>query len=326
MERKSLDFSKIKTYPVNSRKSLFTLSELLKPSQNLPFPKVRLGKEVEEEMEILSHKVSEAKRKGRRIVFFIGAHVIKCGLSLYLIELMKKGFVSHLAGNGAVSIHDFELAAFGATSEDVFQGLKNGTFGMWEETGRWMNEAINNHCQEGLGYGEALASYIHKNPKKFPHREVSILYQARRIGLPLTFHIALGADIIHQHPAANFERIGKAAGIDFKKFCQTIALLEGGVFLNFGSQVMGPEVFLKALSIARNCGFQVENFTTANFDLIDLGNYRKIEGHPLFHYYYRPWKNIVSRPVKDSSSGFHFCLDHRVSLPLLYQKLVLKSK
>lgn len=310
-----IDFNKIKTYSAKNRKNLVCREDLLEPGSHVP------GKWVNPEIDELAGRIMEAHKKGRPVVWSIGAHVIKCGLSLYLVEFMKKGFISHLAGNGAVSIHDFELACLGGTSEDVASALEDGTFGMWEETGAWMNEAIKSGYSGGLGYGESLGRYMTINERRFPWKDISVIYNAFKLGIPATFHVGLGTDIIHQHPSVDFSAIGGASGVDFKIYCESITGLEEGIFLNFGSSVIGPEVFLKALSIARNLGFKVRNFTTANFDLIELGDYRSPGAPCVYHYFYRPRKNIVNRPVSMGGKGFHFNVNHGVSIPCLYRKL-----
>ena len=251
----------------------------------------------------------------------MGAHVIKNRLSRYIIELIKQGVITHIASNGAGSIHDFELAYLGGTSEDVPTAIEDGSFGMWEQTGAWMNEALKLGAEQGLGYGEALGKYINDNPDKFPFIEDCVLYQAYINNVPATYHIALGTDIIHQHPTCDMSVIGKCSGLDFKKMCASVCDLEGGVFLNFGSAVIGAEVFLKALSIARNLGYQNFHITTANFDLIDLGDYRSKIGYEDPNYYYRPRKNIVNRPTSRGGLGWHFCGDHQHTIPTLYDKL-----
>ena len=273
----------------------------------------------------LVDRIIEARRNGRPVIWSQGAHVIKCGLSRYLIELMKQGIITHIAGNGACSIHDFELAYLGGTSEHVPTAIEDGSFGMWEETGRWMNEAISEGAKYGWGYGEALGRYIDAHPERFPHRDDCVLYQAYLLGIPATYHIALGTDIIHQHPIADFAAIGAASGVDFRKFCHSVSQLDGGVYLNFGSGVIGPEVFLKALSIARNLGYPTFRITTGNFDLIDLGDFRRPLGYEHPQYYYRPRKNIVNRPVSQGGKGWHFCGDHLLTIPNLYKKLEEKG-
>ena len=176
----------------------------------------------------------------------------------------------------------------------------------------------------GWGYGESLARYIDDRPERFPYREDCVLYQAYRLGIPATYHIALGTDIIHQHPSVDFAAIGQTSGEDFRRMCQSVSELDGGVFLNFGSSVIGPEVFLKALSIARNLGFPTFEITTANFDLIDLGDYRSKIGYADPNYYYRPRKNIVNRPTSRGGQGWHFVVDHQVSLPNLLARVLAK--
>ena len=251
----------------------------------------------------------------------MGAHVVKNRLSRYVIELMKMGIITHIAANGATSIHDFELAYLGGTSEDVPTAIEDGSFGMWEQTGAWMNEAIQIGAKNEIGYGEALGAYIDARPERFPNREDCILWNAYRLDIPATYHIALGTDIIHQHPTCDMEAIGKCSGIDFKKMAYSVAQLDGGVFLNFGSSVIGPEVFLKTLSIARNLGYPTFRITTANFDLIDLGDYRCKIGYEDPNYYYRPRKNIVNRPTCQGGKGWHFTGDHQITIPTLYDKL-----
>ena len=301
-----LNFETIKTYSAENRINLVRIDNLKRPgSYEVP---VWGNTDFEE----LVSAVRAARAQNRQIIFSMGAHVIKCGLSPYLIALMKEGYITHIAGNGACSIHDFELAYLGGTSEHVPTAIEDGSFGMWEQTGGWMNEAIKQGAADGLGYGEALGRYIDEHPDRFPYREDCVLWQAYRLDIPATYHIALGTDIIHQHPTVDFEAIGKTSGIDFHK----------GVYMNFGSGVIGPEVFLKALSISRNLGYPTFNITTANFDLIDLGDYRSKIGYENPQYYYRPRKNIVNRPVSRGGRGWHFCGDHQETIPNLYEKLM----
>ena len=185
-----------------------------------------------------------------------------------------------------------------------------------------MNEALKDGAAKGCGYGEALARYMDARPERFPYTDDCVLYQAHKLNIPATYHIALGTDIIHQHPSCDFAAIGRASGADFHKMCESVAALDGGVYLNFGSGVIGPEVFLKALSIARNLGYPTFDITTANFDLVDLGDYRSKIGYDDPNYYYRPRKNIVNRPTARGGKGWHFCVDHQVSLPNLYARLM----
>jgi hypothetical protein len=178
----------------------------------------------------------------------------------------------------------------------------------------------------GISYGEALAVYVDEHPDMFPYKDDCVFYQAWKLGIPATYHIALGTDIIHQHPSVDFGAIGKCSGIDFHKMCYSVSRLDNGVFMNFGSGVIGPEVFLKALSISRNLGYPTFRITTANFDLINLGDYRIKIGYDDPHYYYRPRKNIVNRPTSVAGRGWHFSVDHKISIPNLYLKLKAKSK
>ena len=312
---RALSFEGITTHSAANRHNLVTIDTLAVPGVTPVQPWDSEG------LDQFVGRVKAARAGGREIIFSMGAHVIKCGLSRYLIEMMKKGFITHLAGNGACSIHDFELACLGGTSEHVPTAIEDGSFGMWEETGGWMNEAIRQGAQQGLGYGESLGLYIHRHPERFPYREDCVLYNAWKLDIPATYHIALGTDIIHQHPACSFEAIGKASGTDFHRMCWSVSRLDGGVYMNFGSGVIGPEVFLKALSVARNLGYPTFDITTANFDLIDLGDFRRDLGYDDPQYYYRPRKNIVNRPVSRGGWGRHFCGDHRQTIPELYRRL-----
>ncbi|HML48383.1 MAG TPA: hypothetical protein PKE04_16695 [Clostridia bacterium] len=315
-----LRFDNIKTYSSKGRVNLVTLETLRTPDAD----------DVPDwggpELDTLCERILAARRNGRPVILSMGAHVIKCGLSRYLIALMRAGLVTHLAGNGACSIHDFELAYLGGTSEHVPTAIEDGSFGMWEETGRWMNEAIQEGARQGWGYGESLARAMDVCPERYPYRTDCALYQAYKLGVPATYHVALGTDIIHQHPIVDFAAIGQTSGADFHRICASVSQLEGGVYLNFGSSVIGPEVFLKALSIARNLGYPTFHITTANFDLLDLGDYHSDVSKDDPHYYYRPRKNIVNRPVSRGGLGWHFCGDHQVTIPNLYKRLTRKTE
>jgi len=313
------DFSQVRTYPLAERRNLVRLSDLITPETPLPpFSSPELDEVVE--------RIVAARRKGRPVIWMMGAHVIKSGLSRLLIDLMRRGIVTHVAGNGAVSIHDFELALIGETSEDVASSLEHGTFGMAEETGALLHRAIREGARDGLGYGVAVGRFIaeHGAPPDgcFPFREVSVLYNAYIYGVPATIHVTLGADIIHQHPSVDFGAIGVTSGLDFRLFVTAVSELEGGVFLNFGSAVTGPEVFLKALTVSRNLGHTVADITTANFDLLPLGDYRRSVDTSDPAYYYRPRKNIVNRPTSLGGQGYHITGDHTVTIPNLYHRVI----
>ena len=313
--KRELSFEGIKTYSARGRVNLVTIENLKRPG------KYSVPEWNQEGFDELVSRIKQARSGGRQVILSMGAHVIKCGLGPYLIALMKAGYVTHLAGNGACSIHDFELAYLGGTSEDVPTAIEDGSFGMWEETGAWMNEAIQMGAKEGMGYGEALARYVDERPERFPYRDDCVFYQAWKMGIPATYHITMGTDIIHQHPSVDFGALGAASGVDFHRMCWSVAHLDGGVYMNFGSAVTGPEVFLKALSISRNLGYDTFRITTANFDLIDLGDFRRRIGYDDPHYYYRPRKNIVNRPVSRGGMGWHFVGDHQATIPNLYEKL-----
>lgn len=317
MNRRSmaLSFDGIRTYSAENRVNLVTIENLKRPGQ------YQTPAWNAEGFDELVARIKKARGDGREVIFSMGAHVIKCGLGPYLIALMREGFITHIAGNGASSIHDFELAYLGGTSEDVPTAIEDGSFGMWEQTGAWMNEAIRIGAAQGLGYGEALARYVDAHPDRFPYRDDCVFYQAWKMDIPATYHITMGTDIIHQHPSVDFAALGATSGVDFHKICYSVAHMDRGVYMNFGSAVTGPEVFLKALSIARNLGYPTFDITTANFDLIDLGDYRCKIGYDDPHYYYRPRKNIVNRPVSRGGRGWHFVGDHQATIPNLYDRL-----
>ncbi len=312
-----LSFEAIRTQSVRDRMNLVRIGNLA----NLDAPVEPYG---DEAMDELADRIAAARRNGRPVIWFQGAHVIKCGLSRFLVDLVRRDVVTHIAGNGACSIHDFELAAFGGTSEDVPMAIEDGSFGMWEETGAWMNEALVRGAADGTGYGEALARFAERHPDRFPYADDCLFLQAFRKGIPCTYHIALGTDIIHQHPSVDFAAIGATSGRDFRIFCHSVSQLDGGVFLNFGSGVIGPEVFLKALSIARNLGYPTFRITTANFDLVTLEKRRLPGGKDPVLHYYRPRKNVVLRPTSQGGWGHHFCGDHRVTIPTLHRKVVAR--
>ena len=245
--------------------------------------------------------VALAHTKGKPVVMAIGGHVIKCGLQPVLNSLIKADVLTAVAMNGSGSIHDYELSLIGETSEDVGAVLHCGTFGMAEETGRDINSALKSGVEQGLGYGEAVGRFIIDNNN--PLKENSLLAACVAKGIPVTVHVALGTDIIHQHPTADGAVVGQATFTDFRIFTSIVSELgDGGVYLNIGSAVLLPEVFLKALSIAQNLGYHVDNFTTANFDMLQ---------------HYRPLQNVVKRPTSGSSRGYTITGHHEIMIPLL---------
>lgn len=242
-----------------------------------------------------------AARVGDRgIVWGCGAHVIKAGLGPVLIDLMSRGFVSAIALNGAGIIHDTEVALAGRTSEDVDASLGRGTFGMSEETGRWLNDAIRDGVGRGLGLGQSVVEWL--GGQAPPHADVSILAAAGRLGVPVTVHVAIGTDIIHMHPAASGAALGEGSLRDFRYFTSHVARLAGGVYLNIGSAVLLPEVLLKAVSLVRNRGIALDGLTTVNIDFLRM---------------YRPETNVVRRPVAGIGRGYSLTGHHELMLPLL---------
>lgn len=247
--------------------------------------------------------IVSAHRSSRAVVAMLGGHVIKTGLTPLLIDLMDRGVLTHVAMNGSAAIHDYEMARFGATSEDVARGLRDGTFGMAEETGRGMNEAVVEGARAEWGMGEALARALER-AQAARHPELSLLLASRRLGVPLTVHAAIGAEIIHQHPAADGAALGATSHRDFRRLAAGLdALHDGGVVLNIGSAVIMPEVFLKALTVARNLNEgRPTGFVTADFDM---------------HRHYRPHVNVVERPTQGGGHGYEITGHHELMVPLL---------
>ena len=279
-------------------------------------------------LHIVADRIVEAYRTQKQVIWMMGAHVMRRGNSRFIIDLMERRVITHVATNGACAIHDFELAHIGATLEDVEDYIRDGKFGNWEETGRYLNEAIVRGYQDSIGFGAAIGRLIQEGEQgiPFPHREVSMFAAAYRLGVPFTVHKGIGYDIIDQHPSADYAAMGWTTGEDFLCFAHSVSRLEGGVFLNLGSAVMGPEVYLKSLSMARNIaaqrGEEIRHFTTANFDLIDFADFQD-EGSPTdAHYYHRPKKTILIRTVKDGGEGYHISGDFSVTVPQLYHLIV----
>ena len=254
--------------------------------------------------------IAQAKQRDRAVVVMLGGHVVKTGLAPLLIDLMRRGIITHLAMNGSAAIHDYEIARFGGTSEDVAAGLRDGTFGMAEETGRGLNDAFTAGMREKLGMGESIAVAL-ESIAELAHPELSVILGAHRLGLPVTVHAALGAEIIHQHPAANGAAIGDTSHRDFRRLAASLPFLhDGGVVLNLGSAVIMPEVFLKALTIARNLGAgKPTDFTTCDRDM---------------QRHYRPRVNVVQRPTLEGGNGYEITGHHELMVPLLAWGVVEK--
>jgi hypothetical protein len=273
---------------------------------------------------ILAQRLRAARQGGRAAIFVMGAHVLRAGVVRYLIDLMERGLLTHVALNGAGPIHDWEFALIGATTESVARYIQTGEFGLWEETGR-MNDVIRAGAEAGLGLGEALGRAILDGP--FPHKAISLLAAGVRLGVPVTVHVGIGHDIIHEHASCDGAALGRTSYQDFLVFAESVSRLEGGVLLNVGSAVMGPEVYLKALAMARNVAHQdgrsIRRFTTAVFDLVALEvDTRQQAPKTDPRYYYRPWKTILVRTVADGGESFYIQGDHRVTIPNLYQAIL----
>lgn len=307
-----ININKIKTYPLKKRYSKVNSADFA----SIPCKAKSFSKFIDSLPKILKAKdfvsvvnsIIRAHKNKKAVIFMCGAHVIKCGLNPVLIELMKKRVISCIALNGACIIHDFELAFQGKTSEDVAENLKDGSFGMGKETAEFLNGATKKGVSDGLGLGESIARMI--DEEKLPHRNLSLLYNAYKQSIPVCVHVAIGTDIIHQHPCFDGASAGEGSLRDFRLLAEHAAKLNnGGVVLNFGSAVILPEVFLKALNLARNLGGKVKDFTSANFDMI---------------YHYRPSQNVVMRPVMSGGNGYYIIGHHEIMLPLLAQAVIEK--
>jgi hypothetical protein len=277
------------------------------------------------DLNTLAQRIAAAHRQGGQVILMMGAHMLKVGLSRFIIDLMERRIITHVAMNGAGPIHDFELALIGASTESVARYIQEGQFGLWADTGR-INEAIIAGARDGIGLGEAVGRVVER--EQFPHRDLSVFAAGYRLGIPVTVHVGIGYDIIHEHPNCDGAALGQTSYQDFLMIAHTVSKLQGGVMLNFGTAVMGPEVYLKALAMARNVAHQrgekINQFTTAVFDLIDLGEVDIHAEAPKDdpRYYYRPYKTILVRTVQDGGESFYFRGDHRATFPALYRQVL----
>lgn len=307
------DLTRVRTYPLQDRPSKVTVDSFARP--HVPGNSFRSFMEglpgilAADGLKRLARAVVRARELGKPVLWGLGGHVVKTGLAPVIIDLMDRGLVSAIALNGAGVIHDFEIALAGATSEDVEAQLDSGAFGMAEETGREINQAIAEGAAAGLGIGEAVGRYLSRsNPA---HGRASLLLQAYMRRIPVTVHVTIGADIIHNHPSAAPAELGEGSHRDFRLLAALVAQLDGGgVYLNCGSAVTLPEVFLKCVTLVRNSGSRLRNFTTANLDFIQ---------------HYRPTENVLKRPVRNGGEGIAITGHHEIVIPLLAAWLVESS-
>ena len=305
-----VDLAQVRTIPLTTRPNKVAAAAFAKPPVKgqsaaaflAGLPRILAGND----FRAVVAAVVEARRNGRPVVLGFGAHVVKCGLSPVLIDLMHRGVVTALATNGSGGIHDFELALIGETSEDVAAGLKDGTFGMVRETGELMHAAIAGvTARPDAGLGFLFGEFLDALPA--PNADLSLAVAAKRLGLPFTVHVAIGTDIIHMHPGADGAALGRSSFNDFKLFCGVVKDLSGGVYLNVGSAVIMPEVFLKAFTVAQNLGADLTGYTTANLDMIA---------------HYRSGENVVRRPAGVAGKGYTLIGRHELLIPLLAQAVV----
>jgi len=305
----------VQTYSIHQRQHKVSVADFMdvaawqaQPTLRLLFPHILKGQDI---LSVVDGFVA-AHRRGRAIIFALGAHVIKCGLSPLLIEMMRRGWLQGLVLNGAGAIHDLEVALIGMTSEDVAQNLISGQFGMVAETPQLMNKALQEFEGEHVGMGAALGQALAQGD--FPYKQYSLLAAAYTYKVPLTVHVAIGTDTIHMHPTTDGALLGQATYRDFQRLTLLLRELhDSGCYWNIGSAVLLPEVFLKALTLCRNVGYPVERFVTVNLDMIQ---------------HYRPAYNVVQRPTQDGGAGYTLIGHHEIMLPLLYALILetLESK
>ena len=310
----TFDRSRLQVQPLAKRQHDLDLSVILSLNE-------ALGEFSHPAVPILGRRLVEARQARRARILLMGAHVLRAGVARFLIDMMERGLVDHIAMNGAGPIHDWEFALIGASTESVARYIQTGEFGLWEETGR-MNDVIAAAARTNIGLGEALGREILDGA--FPHKDMSVLAAGVRLGVPVTVHVGIGYDILHEHANCDGAALGQTSYQDFLIFAQSVSRLEGGVLLSLGSAVMGPEVYLKALAMARNVAHQegrvIRHFTTGVFDLIPLdGDLRQQAPKSDPRYYYRPWKTILVRTVADGGESFYIQGDHRQTVPALYR-------
>ena len=310
------DRSRLKLKPLAERNNDLSVRQWLRleePAPEFSHP----------ELAAVAARLDQARRSGAARILMMGAHLVRAGVSRHLIDLIERGWIDHVAMNGAGAIHDYELARIGATTESVARYISTGEFGLWQETGE-LNDIVRQAAACSLGLGENVGRHIAESD--FPHRDLSILAAAWRLSVPATVHVGIGYDIVHEHPNCDGAAYGEASYRDFLIFARTVERLEGGVLLSFGSAVMAPEVYLKALAMARNVAHQegrwIRHFTTAVFDLVPIrGDVRRELDRTDPGYYFRPHKTILVRTVADGGESYYFCGQHRATLPALWRLL-----
>ena len=301
-----INVSDLKTYPLKKRHSKVRVSDFARPWRRggsfslfyRALPDILAVKT----LRAVANAIAQARRKGRPVIVGIGAHVIKVGLAPILVNWMEEGLITAVAMNGAGIIHDFELALMGHTSEEVDDEIDEGRFGMAEETGSILNEAIAEGHRNGQGLGEAVGRYIHRSKGRFPNRATSILATGAKLGIPVTVHVAVGTDIIHMHPSADGAAIGATSLLDFRRLAGVLAPVEGGVYLENGAAVVLPATVSKTVSLGRNLGHPLSRITTVNMDFLA---------------HYRPLTNVVRRPTQKGGKGYSLIGHHEIMLPLL---------
>ena len=313
----TFDRSQLLIKPLSERKHDMGLDYVLKLDDPAPeFSHAQLP--------VVAQRLIAARDRGAARILMMGAHVIKSGASRHVIDLIERGYLTHVAMNGAGAIHDYELARIGATTESVAHYIRRGEFGLWRETGD-LNDIICQAAELSLGLGENVGRRIEESA--YPHKDVSIFAAAYRHSVPATVHVGIGYDIIHEHPNCDGKALGAASYHDFLIFTKTMEKLEGGIMLNFGSAIMGPEVYLKALAMVRNVaqqeGRSINKFATAVFDMVPIqGDIHHELPKTDPGYYFRPHKTILVRTVADGGESFYFCGDHRATVAALRRALL----
>ena len=318
MPYRQFDRSRLKLRPLNQREHDLGRECLIYPDD--PYERCNHAA-----LPVLADRIRRARQDGSAVILMLGAHVLRKGAGPLLIDLMRRGLVTHIGLNGAGAIHDYELALIGRTCESVARYVRSGEFGLWQETGG-INLAAAKGYQDGIGLGEAIGRAIVDG--HFPYQETSVLAAGYRLDVPVTVHAAIGQDITHEHPNCDGAAIGAASYTDFLIFTQSVCGLEGGVLLNIGTAVMGPEVYLKALAMARNVAQQegraISRFTTSVFDLAPLpeNSLHQEAAKTDAAYYFRPYKTILVRTVADGGESYYVRGDHRSTVPTLYHQIM----